>query len=122
MKSFAIVYLLLLALVLGGCTTKSNARKQRMQAQWIGQQQGMAEGQTKSLSVMVVGNVANHTIPWTIDLTLAKAFIAASYQGVGSPTSISVTRKGEIANINPVRVLRGYDFALEPGDKIELSP
>jgi hypothetical protein len=117
-----IVFLLLLALMLGGCTTNSNARKQRIQAQWIGQQQGFAAGQAPSLSVIVMGNVENHTVPWTIDLTLAKALIAASYQGLGTPASIKVTRKGETVDISPIRVLRGYDFALEPGDRIELSP
>ncbi|EEF61052.1 hypothetical protein [Pedosphaera parvula] len=116
------VCFLILAISVAGCTSEKEARRREVKAYWTGQQQGTAQGQAPKFTVLVLGNVANHTIPWTIELTLAKALIEASYQGLGNPVSITVTRNGEAVKVDPIRVLRGYDFPLEAGDRIELAP
>src|SRR4051794_12343138 len=120
MKGIVFFLLLVITITIAGCTSEKEARRREVKAYWTGQQQNTA-AQTSKFSVYVMGNVANHTIPWTIDLTLAKALIASSYLGEGNPGNIALTRNGETVNIAPVRVLRGYDFPLEAGDRIELT-
>jgi hypothetical protein len=120
MKGNIVTLLLVITITVAGCVSEKEARRREVKAYWTAQQQNAA--QASKFSVFVMGNVANHTIPWTVDLTLAKALIAASYLGEGNPGNIAVTRNGETVNIAPVRVLRGYDFPLEAGDRIELTP
>jgi hypothetical protein len=121
MKGIRFTLLLIITVTIAGCVSEKEARRREVKAYWTGQQQQNAGAQTSKFSVYVMGNVVNHTIPWTIDLTLAKALIAASYLGEGIPRNITVTRNGETTNVEPVRLLRGYDFPLEAGDRIELT-
>jgi hypothetical protein len=79
--------------------------------------------QAQSSSVWVVGNVKTPNIPWTADLTLSQALIAAEYQGQGDPGQITVFRSGQ----PPIRVtanelLQGQDMPLEAGDRIDIRP
>src|SRR4051812_35715807 len=93
MKKWIVCSLLALVMV-AGCTTKSKSNA-RFQAAWVaGRQQGMA-AQAQGPTVQVVGDVKSHVIPWTDELTLAKALVAAEYQGFGDPSSINVVRNGQ---------------------------
>jgi hypothetical protein len=126
MKGIRFTLLLVSTVTIAGCVSEKEARRREVKAYWTGQQQQQQQqqngAQTSKFSVYVMGNVVNHTVPWTIDLTLAKALISASYLGEGIPKTITVTRNGETINIDPVQLLRGYDFPLEAGDRIELTP
>ena len=86
---------LLLALLAGGCVSKSKANARARAAFMAGQQRAMlqmhdAQGNT----VRIVGHVKNPVILWTENLTLAGAIIAAEYQGLGNPVEINLTREG----------------------------
>jgi hypothetical protein len=71
--------------------------------------------------VMVKGNVLNSMVPWTEDLTVAKAILTAEYLGVRDPVSISIRRDGELFFVNQTWLLLGaVDPWLEPGDILEL--
>jgi hypothetical protein len=116
-----IVCALLAFLVLAGCTTKSKSKAQAQAAFLAGRQQAMAT-ESQGPSVQVVGDVKTHIIPWTDDLTLAKALVAAEYQGFGDPSLITVVRNGEPITLNPKVLLGGKDLPLEAGDRIEIHP
>ena len=71
--------------------------------------------------VMVRGNVSNAMVPWTEDLTVAKAIVTAEYLGTRNPVSISIRRNGELFFVNQTWLLLGaVDPWLEPGDILEL--
>ena len=84
----------------------------------------MAEEQAKAQgpAVIITGNVAYHTIPWTEDLTLAYALIAAEYKGAGDPGGITVVRNGETINVDVNALLHGKDMPLEASDRISIRP
>ena len=56
---------------------------------------GMAQPQ-QPMPVLVRGDVKNQVIPWTEDLTLARAIVAADYQSVFDPRTILVIRQGQV--------------------------
>jgi hypothetical protein len=61
------------------------------------------------------------TVPWTDDLTVAKAIVAAEYVSVREPESIVVRRRGDRFFVSVTRLLQGIvDPWLEPGDTVEL--
>lgn len=67
------------------------------------------------------GPVRKFVVPWTSDLTLSKAILEAEYTGLWDPYRITVTRKGQVVEIKPKRLLQGLDdLPLEPGDIVEL--
>ena len=72
---------LLLAFILTGCVSKSQANAQAHAAYLEGQRQAMAQ-KIQGPTVYIVGNVKNPFVPWTADLTLTKAVIAADYLGL----------------------------------------
>ena len=110
-----------LALGLAGCTTKAHAKAEARAAYAAGQQQATIRmQQTQTPSVTVHGAVKNPLIPWTQDLTVAKAIVAADYTGRRDPTEIIVVRKGVAVRIDPKQLLTGTDPALEAGDIMEL--
>jgi protein involved in polysaccharide export with SLBB domain len=112
---------LVLALGLASCTTKAHAKAEAQAAFAAGQQQAMIRmQQTQTPSVTVHGAVKNPLIPWTQDLTVAKAIVAAGYFGRKDPTEIIVVRKGVAVRIDPKQLLTGTDPALEAGDIMEL--
>ena len=113
-------FYLSLVLVVSGCTTKSNANAQARAAFLMGQQQALAQQQQGPV-VTVVGQVKNRTVPWTEDLTLTKALIAAEYQGFSDPRAITIIRNGQQYQVNVKQLLKGReDPPLEPGDTIEV--
>jgi hypothetical protein len=112
----------LLALCATGCVTKATANARAHAAFIAGQQQGAA-AQLNEVSVWVVGNVRTPVLPWTAELTLAKAIAAADYQGTQDPGTFVIQRNGRAPQyVSLKQILDGYDMPLEPGDRIEIRP
>lgn len=109
-----------LFLVTAGCVTKSDAQARTREAFIAGRKQGVA-AQLKSNTIWVVGHVQNQNIPWTDELSLAKAIIAADYLDAGDPGQIVLRRQGEATRFfSAQQLLNGFDLLIEPGDIIEL--
>lgn len=123
MKSLMVCSLCLAAALVGaGCTTNAKAKSQARAAFRAGQQQAAAS-EVREHSVWVLGNVKTPLIPWTDDLTLRKALLAAEYQGKGDPGQITIRRKGQSPiNIDPKSLLQGEDVPLQAGDQVEITP
>ncbi len=112
--------LFLLPLLYSACTTKSKARADAQAAFAAGQLQAIAQQQRGSV-VYFRGDVKNQTVPWTEEMTLGQAIVAAGYTGRWDPHTIVVERKGETYKVDPRRLLRGLeDPLLEPGDTVEI--
>jgi hypothetical protein len=113
---------LLLALALAGCTTKAKANAQARAAFAAGQQQAlMRMQQTQNPSVTVHGAVRNPLIPWTEEMTVAKAIISAVYFGPKDPQEIIIVRQGHAFHVDPKQLLNGTDPPLQSGDILELK-
>lgn len=119
----ALTALLSSVLVTGvtGCVTKARAREQAREAYLAGRREAQRM-QLASPTVTVTGPVRNGSVPWTAELTLAKAIIAAGYLGHAEPTGIVIVRNGEETRIDPARLLAGEDFPLDAGDVVKLEP
>jgi len=113
------ILVLLLASCFAGCTTRSNAKQQARAAYTQGQQQAERMLQART-SVTLVGAVRTPMIPWTEDLTLAKALILANYYGRGTPREILLVRNGQAQRIDPDQLLAGNDVPLLAGDLIQI--
>jgi hypothetical protein len=112
----------LLVSALAGCTTKAKAKAQAHAAFAAGQQQAMIRmQQTQGPSVTVHGAVRNPLLPWTEDLTVAKAIVAADYYGAKDPTQIFVVRRGQAFPVDPKQLLNGNDPPLEAGDLLDIK-
>ena len=116
----AVICFLLFALALAGCTTKSSARSQARAAYAAGQQQALERVLQSRNSVTVIGTVRNPLVPWTEDLTLARALVAADYYARGNPREIIIVRNGQPLPVDPKRLLNGEDFPLEAGDVVNI--
>jgi hypothetical protein len=115
--------LLLFALVVTGCTSRSKAQARAQAAFFAGQQEAMTrKSDAQRTSVRVLGNVRYPEIAWTEGLTLARAIVAAEYLDRQDPRQIVVVRQRERFPVDPNLLLRGEDFPLEPGDTVELHP
>src|SRR5258706_16390084 len=103
-----------------GCVSKSKSDLRAHQAYSAGLRE--AAWAQKKPPVIVTGEVRNHSVNWEEGLTLAKALLAADYQGLRDPHRIAITRSGQIYP-NNVRALLagGEDPTLEPGDQISVS-
>lgn len=111
---------LLAGLFLAGCTTRAKSDAQAPAAFLAGQRQAMA-AQAQGPSVQVIGNVKNHLVTWTEELTLAKAIVEADYQDLINPRQIIVTHSdGQVVYVDPKKLLRGQDMPLESGDRVEI--
>jgi hypothetical protein len=130
-NSFIRKLILTIALVViaaPGCTTKSRARSQAHAAYMAGQEQGAARAKAQMQqqpsfqgpSVSFVGDVNHRVLPWTPDLTLAQAIIAAQYQPPGDPRQIVIIREGQELPVSPQGLLQGQDVPLLPGDVVEM--
>jgi hypothetical protein len=122
MKSFSAI--LMLALAMTGCTTKSTARLKEQNAFLAGQnlalQQQQAQAASQTAGVRIVGAVQNSNVPWVAGLTLAQAVATANYVGADEPAQIIITRRGESATLDPKVLFGGAVVPLEQGDVIEL--
>jgi len=117
----AVICFLLFALALAGCTTKSSARSQARAAYAAGQQQAFERLLQSRNSATVIGTVRNPLVPWTEDLTLARALVAADYYARGNPREIIIVRNGQPLTVDPKRLLQGEDIPLEAGDVVNIK-
>jgi hypothetical protein len=116
---------LLVALAMSGCVTKGQAEAQARAAYMAGEQQAMErmkQSQAQGATVTFVGPVRNTLVPWTAELTLAKAIVAADYLGPKDPTEIIIRRGTEEIRLEPKKLLGGEDVPLFPRDIVELKP
>ncbi|HVU08414.1 MAG TPA: hypothetical protein VHG89_07715 [Verrucomicrobiae bacterium] len=118
MKFFAVI--MISALVVTGCVSKSTANARAHKAYLAGQAAALNSMNTRT-NIVILGDVQNHELPWTDDLTLARAIVAAGYDGLHDPKRIILQRQGEQADIDPKDLLRGGDVPLEPGDIITVN-
>ena len=113
-------FVAVLAVAITGCTTKSTAKAQARAAYVAGQQQALERVLQSRNSVTIIGQVRNPLVPWTEDLTLAKALIAADYYAKGDPRHIVIVRKGQASKVDPKQLLAGEDVPLEAGDVVNI--
>jgi hypothetical protein len=114
---------LLVVVLASGCVSKSTAQAQARAAFLQGQQQAlerMQQTQPRGPTVTFIGEVRNQLIPWTADLTLARAIVAADYFGANDPSAIVVIRDGQQTAYDPKKLLQGNDVLLEPRDVVEI--
>lgn len=113
---------LILVITLGGCISKSTARKQRNVAFIEGKNAGMMQAlQTQAQSVTVIGDVKNRVLTWNQDMTVATAFLQANYQGVVEPRGFLVRHGSEQFRLSADELLDGKDLQLLPGDTLEIQ-
>ena len=118
MKPF--IFILFLALVACGCTTKSRSRAAAENAYLAGQNAALRQQLAQYSGITVVGAVQSPQVPWVAGLTLAQAVATANYIGAQEPKAVVITHQGESA-VMPASVLfSGADIPLEPGDVVEL--
>ncbi len=93
-----------------------------------GQQQALSHVQpppqqqlVRGPSVTMLGEVKNSLVPWTSDLSLGKAILAAEYQGEGEPSEVVITRNGDKIPVDTTQLLKGQDIQLEPWDMIQIK-
>jgi hypothetical protein len=122
MTPFVRLLLFAAALALAGCVTKREADAKARQAYAEGERSGMLRMQQQALgpNVTLVGDVSNGTIPWTEDLTLAKAIVAAGYNGKTDPTDIVIVRGGRGIRVDPKKLLAGEDVPLMNHDIVSI--
>jgi hypothetical protein len=112
--------MVLAAVLLGaGCVSDRKAQMEARQAYLAGQQQAV-QGRENTFNVTVQGQVRNHVIPWTIDLTLARAIVQANYNGIFNPKIIRVFRNGQTIEVDPNDLLKGADMPLQAGDTVQI--
>jgi len=114
-----------LALLAGGCVTKSQADAQAHMAYLAGQQAALMQMQQQAArgpSVTVLGPVQNPIVKWKDGLTLGQAIVAAVYTAPTDPRNILIQRSGQQILFDPKRLLRGEDFPLQAGDIVQLQP
>lgn len=113
--------LLILTVATGGCMTRSQAEADEREAYLAGQRDAFASmAEANRTSIMVIGQVQNHKIPWKDGMTLAQAIVEANYVSDFNPRQIILLRRGKSTGIDPKELLRGHDVPLEPGDTITL--
>ena len=106
---------------LTACVSRSEARRQARSAYIAGQQAGMERAlQNRGPSVTLVGSVKNPVLPWTLDLSLAKALVAGGYYGT-EPAEIVILREGQQIQVDPATLLKGEDVPLQPRDVVEIK-
>ena len=111
---------LLLALVAAGCVTRSQANAQARAAYLAGQKAALASIAGQGQGIVIVGPVEHPNVPWVEGLTLSQAITTANYTGRRNPKTITITRQGEQAVVNPRDLLNGHVVPLEPGDTITI--
>jgi hypothetical protein len=105
---------------LTGCVTKAKAREQARAAFMAGQQSAMVRmSQPQKPVVTFIGQVQIPSLPWTADLTLARAIIAAGYIGK-DPKQILIVRGGQAVPVDPKQLLNGEDIPLQSGDLVQI--
>ena len=81
----------------------------------------MPADETAPRSIVVRGNVKYPVIPWTHDMTVAKAILEADYLSAREPLTIIIRRRGDRIFVSPTRLMHGtINPWLEPGDILEI--
>lgn len=109
--------------LVSGCVSKATAQAQARAAYLQGQQEAlerMQQTQARGPTVTFIGEVRNHLVPWTADLTLARAIVAADYYGSTDPSTIVLIRDGQQTVYDSKKLLQGSDVLLEPRDVVEI--
>ena len=115
--------ILILALAVTGCTTRSKSRAAAQNAYLAGQNAALQQQLVAQFNgVTVIGAVQRSQVPWVVGLTLAQAIATANYTGEVVPKHIIITRQGESAALEAKVLLDGTDIPVEAGDVIELGP
>jgi hypothetical protein len=117
--------LLGISAAIAGCTSRGRARADAQAAFAAGQQQGLAQAQQlqqPGTNVTVVGPVKYTLVPWTEEMTVARAIIAAQYLATGDPRQIVILRSGQQIPVDPKALLAGEDQPLLAGDVLQLKP
>lgn len=113
--------ILLLALMVGGCATKSGVRSEMQRVVGEERQRAEMERLQKEPAVWFRGDVQMLRVTWREGLTLAAALTEARYTGFGTPKSLTVTRAEQVYTVNVRALLRGQDNPeLQPGDVVEV--
>jgi len=113
-------WLVLLAIAITGCVTRTKAKAEARAAYVAGQQQALERALRSRNSVTIIGPVRNPLLTWTEDLTLAKAIIAAKYYARGDPREIVIVRNGQPLTVDPKELLAGEDVPLQAADVINI--
>jgi len=112
-------------LILAGCATRRTILRETRDAYIAGRQDAAAQAaqaaKTQTPAVTVRGNVTNPVIPWSEDLTLARAIIEADDQSLTNPRKIFLTRGNRTIEILPRQLLNGFDIPLEAGDIVTIT-
>ena len=119
---FSMGGVLCLSLVLG-CVSKAKARRDAQAAFIAGQHEATRRAQTagRGPSVTINGPVNTPVLPWTEDLTLAKAIVQAEYTAPGEPAEVLLVRSGRAFRLELKQLFSGHDVPLQPGDIIQLN-
>ena len=115
-----LLWLCVLAISITGCTTKSAANAQAQKAYIAGQRQAFEQALQSQSSVTILGPVRNQHIPWTEDLTLAKALVAAEFYSRTNPSEILIVRQGRAIPVDVTQLLAGQDVPLQAGDLVNI--
>jgi hypothetical protein len=107
-----------------GCVSKSTARMQAKEAFLAGQQQAMSRLMQShgGPTVSIIGPVKSPSIAWREGLTVAKAIVAAGYEGNGEPKQIVILRNGYAIPVEAKQLLSGEDVPLQQGDLLQITP
>jgi hypothetical protein len=112
---------LLIAMLLCGCVTRSEADARETAAYSAGQKAAYAAiGVDPDTSIAIAGPVRHARVPWVAGLTLVQAIATADYTGRRNPREITITRHGQPISVDPNNLLNGHAVLLEPGDTITL--
>ncbi len=112
-----IIWFILLAVAVAGCVSKSEMRRREQAAFVAGRNSVQRE---LAAGVTVVGPVVHPQVPWVAGLTLAQAIATAHYLDSRDPKSITITRNGEQATVDPKDLVNGTVVTLESGDVVEI--
>src|SRR6266436_5511699 len=104
------VCLLVALLVVSGCASKAKEKAREHAAFVAGREEVLTRlQQARDTNVTVMGPVRNPVVPWTEDLTLAKALVTAEYQSPRTPRQIIILRAGQAIPVDPNQLLSGED-------------
>ena len=119
--TLGLLLLLLPGILLVGCSNKAGQDAKARAAFLAGQQQVLQRMQQGTqVNITILGPVSNPIVTWSNNLTLAKAIVAAGYNGRTDPKEILIHRNGQSIPVDPQTLLNGEDVPLQPGDVIEL--
>jgi hypothetical protein len=105
-----------------GCVSKARHEEEVKKAFLAGQSEATMRMQRNlGQSITVQGQVRQSFIPWTREMTLAKAILAADYFGTQDPKEITIIRDGEELPVDVDRLLAGEDYPVVPGDTVRIK-